>query len=109
MDSKKSAPKFFIPFVKDSEEAEDIYSAIKKHAKDCYGWTIKERRIYRMNFEHDGMKYTAVVGEPTAFNGEVVIAILESTTYLVCTQNSGVLSGNPIMVGPTGPVEDFSD
>ena len=99
MDSKKSAPKFFIPFVKDSEEAEDIYSAIKKHAKDCYGWTIKERRIYRIDFEHDGVKYTAVVGEPTAFNGEMVFAILEKhflTTLPARSRNIATPGGGPV-------------
>ena len=39
------------------------------------------------------------VEKPNPRNNELVIAILESTTYLVCTPNRGVVRGMPILVG----------
>jgi hypothetical protein len=42
-------------------------------------------------------------------NGEIVVAILESNAYLVCTPNRGVLRDVPMMVGKHEGtwVEDF--
>jgi hypothetical protein len=37
--------------------------------------------------------------KPDPHVGETVIAILESNSYLVCTQNRGVVKGMPILVG----------
>jgi hypothetical protein len=41
----------------------------------------------------------AEVGKPETPNGELVLAILESNTYLVCTFNRGVKRGMPFLVG----------
>ena len=35
----------------------------------------------------------------TYFNVFIVVAILESYTYLVCTYNRGVFGGEPVIVG----------
>ena len=39
------------------------------------------------------------VGKPDPHNHELALVILESTTYLVCTPNRGVVRGIPILVG----------
>ena len=43
--------------------------------------------------------YHVEVGKPDPRNNELVIAILKSNTYLVCTPNRGVVRGIPILVG----------
>lgn len=63
------------------------------------GWEITGRRIFRLTFRDKGKECQAEVGKQTPMNGEVVVAILESNTYLVCTPNRGVLRDMPMMVG----------
>ena len=55
--------------------------------------------------------YCVEVGKPDPRNGELVIAILESITYLVCTPNRGVLRGMPILIGKSElkDIADFPD
>ena len=101
--------KFFIPDAKTPDMAEQIYNAIKSFAKDTLGWNVSDRRIYRIEYYHDGKYRKAEVGKVTDSNNETVIAILESNAYLVCTPNRGVLRGMPLLVGANEArwVEDF--
>jgi hypothetical protein len=55
--------------------------------------------IFSIAYRHNGKEYYNEVGKVDKESGEVVIAILDSVTYLVCTPNRGVLRGAPIMVG----------
>ena len=91
--------KFFIPTVQDDRKAEDVYQAIVKFAKYTMGWEISNRRIRSIAFRDKGKLVRAIVGEADPAEGESVIAILDSNTYLVCTSNRGVVKGMPIMVG----------
>lgn len=101
--------KFFIPAVSDPEKAEQLYQGTKKFAADTKGWPISDRRIRRITFWDRGKIVEAAVGRQEPREGELVIAILESETYLVCTPNSGVLQGYPLMVGKIDVIdsEDF--
>jgi len=91
--------KFFIPAEDNPEKAEGLYQAIKKFAQQNMAWEITDRRIRSIRYRHERKDLVATVGEPEPRTGEPVIAILESTTFLVCTPNRGVLRGMPIMVG----------
>jgi len=92
--------KFFIPDEDNSEKAEMLYQATKKFAQEGMGWPISDRRIRSIKFRDERRRdVVETVGEREPIEGEIVIAILESTTYLVCTPNRGVLRGTPIMVG----------
>ena len=91
--------KLFIPFAEDEEQAARVYDAIRKFAEESTGWQITDRKILSLSYVHDGKEYHAEVGKPEQVTGEVVIAILESNTYLVCTPNRGVVRGIPILVG----------
>lgn len=101
--------KFFIPAAKDEKNAEDIWNATKKFAEQNLGWPVTNRRIFSLTYEHEGKVYHSEVGKPDQRIGELVIAILESDTYLVCTSNRGVLRGEPILVGKeeVRDIEDF--
>jgi hypothetical protein len=81
--------KFFIPAAKTPEDAAHIFEATRAFAKQTTGWDIEETAIYRLAYNHEGKSYVATVGEQEPREGGVVVAILKSTTYLVCTGNRG--------------------
>jgi hypothetical protein len=91
--------RFFIPHAKDKEEEIEVYTAVKKFAKENLGWSISDRKIFSIDYVHDGKRYRAEVGKVENLIGEEVIAILESNAYLICTPNRGVIRGEPILVG----------
>jgi hypothetical protein len=64
--------------------------------------TISPKRIYRLDFAHEGRPFTATVGEIFLRLREVVAAILFDTTkkcYLICTASRGVAHGEPYLSG----------
>lgn len=91
---------FFMPGIDEAEAAEGIYSAT---AKNLYGETVAERRIQRLDYEHNGQRYRAEVGEPDQRGEGVVMAIFGPSSprnlYYVATLNRGVLRGGAIMIG----------
>jgi len=91
--------KFFVPEAENETEALSVWKATRKFAEETLGWEVSERRIFRISYRHDGKAYSVEVGKPDPRIGEVVLVILESNTYLVCTPNRGVLRGMPILVG----------
>jgi len=101
--------KFFIPKEDNTELAEKIYQSAKLFAKDTLGWVITDRRIFLIEYTHDGKYHKAVVGQINDTNNEEIVAILESNAYLICTPNRGVLRGMPILVGQEEirHIEDF--
>src|SRR5688572_10267272 len=91
---------FFIPYSKDRKQAEDVWNS-------CRIWTnrncgaVQLDRIFSIEYVHEGKRWFAEVGQPEPRTGELVIAILNGITYLVCTPNRGVIRGTPILVGIT--------
>jgi hypothetical protein len=97
---------FFVPASKDDEQAEQVWQATKKFAEQQLGWKVSDRRIYSLSglarAAQAGRRSgggSAVVGEIDERQDELVLVILESNAYLVCTQNRGVARGDPILVG----------
>lgn len=104
--------KFFMPACTTDDKAESTYNAIKLLVKETVGWDITDRRIFRIEFQHKSIPYEAEVGKVTDFNREMVVAILESHTFLICTTSRGALSGAmPIVVSKenTRSTEDFEE
>jgi hypothetical protein len=93
--------KFFLPAADSPEQAESVYGSIRSFAEEQTGWKTTDRRIYRLEYRHEGKNYSAQVGEFDPRIDEVVIAILETVrgVYLVCSQNRCVLRGEPMLVG----------
>src|SRR6266571_2400387 len=91
--------KFFVPHAKGNEQEQRVYDAIKTFAGETLGWDVSDRKIFSIRYKHDGKDYYAEVGQTEKVEGEEVVAILESNTYLVCTTNRGVARGMPILVG----------
>jgi len=99
---------FFVPAAEDEKQAEEVYSGIKAFARQTLGWNTTERRIFGLTYQHEGERYFVEVGKPDTRIGEIVLAILESNSYLVCTYSRGVVRGEPILVG-TNEVVDVRD
>jgi hypothetical protein len=95
-----SVNSFFVPFAESKEQAERVLDACITFAKENLGWQIgKKERYFSIAWQHNGSNYYAEVGKPEPYSGEIVIAILPSTTYLVFTENRGVARGEPILIG----------
>ena len=89
---------FFIPAARTTKEQAEVYEAICKFVAQNTGWDISDRKIFSIRYRHEGVEAIAQVGEGD-IDGEIVLAILDSITYLVCTPNRGGIRGAPIMVG----------
>jgi len=102
--------RFFLPPSNDPEQAERAYDGIRRFAQENMGWEVLDRRIYELTFRDRSGVLTARVGEVFDLRGErgLVVAILESNTYLICTPERGVIRGIPIMVG-ANEVESVTD
>jgi hypothetical protein len=92
--------RFFVPAAKDATQAEKVLWGIREFAEQILGWTPTDRRIYSLSYRHNGREWAATVGKPLPSLGEIVVAILETETcFLVCTENRGVVRGQPVLVG----------
>jgi hypothetical protein len=90
---------FFVPDCETPEKAEQAWEAMRTFAKETLGWDVGQRRIFRVTGTHDGKPIDCEVGKTEPYGGEIVVAILESNAFLVCTPNRGFLRGEPILVG----------
>ena len=92
--------KFFIPFSSDDEQAESVLDATSKFT----GFPIPERRIYQIDYSHNGTKMRATVGEPAddyyREEGPVIALLKNESCLAICTKDRGVVRGTPIFVGP---------
>jgi len=102
--------RFFVPPTTDPAVAEQAYDGIRSFARESMGWDVLDRRIYEIKFRDRSGVLTARVGEVLDLRGErgLVVAILQSNTYLICTPERGVMRGIPIMVG-ANEVEGVTD
>lgn len=100
--------KFFVPEAKTEKEAQEVIQGIRKFVKEL-GWATNEKKFYSISYTHDGKQYLAEVGKPHPLTKELVVAILESNTFLICTPNRSVIRGDPILVGKndTFSVKEF--
>ena len=91
---------FFIPRAEDEARAERVFGSIAKFISAPV--PPRNQRIRKITWKHNGTRYAVEVGMYIApyFGGEEVIAILHNgNCYCVCTQNRGVLRGEPIYAG----------
>jgi len=56
---------FFVPTAKSSEVAEHIWEGTVKFAKENFGWTVKDRRIFRLEYFDEGKDCIDEVGKPS--------------------------------------------
>ena len=100
--------KFFIPKVKDDAQAQEVWESVKKFAEETLDWDVSDRRIFSIAYQKRGEDYYVEVGKPDPRNKELVVAIFESITYLVCTPTRGVLHGIPLLIAES-ELTDITD
>ena len=73
---------------------------------DC---EIEPVRIFSFDYTHEGQQFRATVGEIEPRTGQLVIAILRSNAYFICTPYYGVRRGQPMLVdfSQVGDVQYF--
>jgi hypothetical protein len=117
MDSDPRPP-FFVPYIDDPAQAEELWQATKLFMERQHGWkAVTGHRLFRLDYTHNGKQVEAEVGKSHPYGhpatweylpdyddpkaGEYVVAILENAggPYLVCTHSRGVMRGDPILVG----------
>jgi hypothetical protein len=91
--------KFFVPGTKDDAHGERLYESIRQYNARIEG--MNSRRIFAIDYLHNGTSFHNEVGRPDPKIDDVVLAILETDCYYcVCTINRGVVRGEPILVDP---------
>ena len=78
-----------------------MYDGTKKFLSEEMGAVFSDRRVFSLEYRHDGKDYDAEIGKRHGYS-EIVIAILYEDLrqlYHVCTPNRGVLRGMSILVG----------
>jgi hypothetical protein len=98
-------PTLFIPgYSRDA--AEEAYQAQRQRLRD-HQFSVSEKRLWRLEYIHDDIRYVAEVGSPHALTGEDVLAIFQNQSdrsYYICTRNRGWLGSEdvPILTGREG-------
>ena len=91
--------KFFLPHTKDEAHAKQLYEAAKQFCEAQTGWLILPKKIATLRYRHNGQEHIAAVGYKDCTEGEVLCILESKITFLVCTEDRGVLRGDPIIVG----------
>jgi hypothetical protein len=95
-----------------ADKAEEYWQACRKGAEQDLARDALARRVYRLEFTHNGRELSAVVGKPDAFERQTVMAIIAfSGLYSIrCLVRGFLMIGEPILVseGAVRHVEDFA-
>jgi hypothetical protein len=92
-------PTFFVPYAKDAAQAERVWQATKVFMGN-QGHNVHERRIYSIRYYHNGKECFDKIGGMDRYGFEEILVLLETdSVYLCCTQNRGVIRGEPILIG----------
>ena len=89
--------KFFVPG-NAPQSSESVYDWIVRYVKAVTDCEIEPVRIFSLDYTHEGRQFKVTVGERDPRTGQLVIAILRSDAYLICTPYYGVRMGEPMRV-----------
>src|SRR5687768_1328134 len=89
--------KFFIPG-NAPRRSEEIYDWIVRYVKEMLDCEIEPARIYSLEYIHEGERHSVTVGEEDQRTRQLVVAILRSDVYLICTPYYGVRRGEPMRI-----------
>jgi|GEM_PF-442149 len=92
-------PRFFVPGARDREQAERVWQSTREFMRR-QGFRTSDRRIYSIQYVHNGEDCFDKVGEKDRYGTETILVMLETdSVYLCCTANRGVRRGEPILTG----------
>ena len=107
MEVKYSDVEFFVPSTKSKEDTESFYQAIVSFNKPPM--ELNKNRIYKIKYRHNSQEFEETIGKVSKVNGEIVGAIFNlGSLFVVCTDNRGVLRGEPLLVEVPYYLEYFS-
>jgi hypothetical protein len=89
--------KFFMP-ANSRGRSEEVYEWIVRYVEAMLDCKVDPVRVFSIEYTHEGKPYKATVGEVDTRSGQLVVAILRSETYLICTPYYGVERGEPLPV-----------
>ena len=107
-------PKFFIPESDNKAEEIILYNEAKSALEKWSKHKISDRRIYSINYNHNGRDLTDTVGQIGDDEKEMVFCIFEGINqpaeYFVCTMNRGIKFLPPIQISAEdiNSITDFS-
>jgi hypothetical protein len=89
------------------------WSRVQDKVRSMYG-PVHDHQVYRVDYTHQGRNYVAEVGQTDTRVTSMVMAIyfLTSRSFVVCSANTGFLTGDPWpVIGPeeAREVELFDD
>jgi hypothetical protein len=90
-------PKFFVP-ESGPVGSEDLYQWIVRYVQAMLDCRIEPVRVFSLTYTVEGQQVVTTVGEPDPRTGQLVMAILRSDNYLICTPYYGVRRGEPLRV-----------
>lgn len=90
-------PRFFVP-ENGPVQSEALYQWIVRYVQAMLDCRIEPVRIFSLTYTREGQQLVATVGKTDPRTGQLVIAILRSENYLICTPYYGVRRGEPIRV-----------
>jgi hypothetical protein len=92
---------FFMPYM-DTSQAEYFYSRLRAGITTE---ALPERRLQRIDFVHDGIPYSACVGDEDFRGKGPVLAIYGPSDlgnlYFIVTRDAGLTNWDPFWVGET--------
>jgi hypothetical protein len=90
-------PRFFVP-ESGSVGSEDLYQWIVRYVQAVIDCQVGPARILSLAYTAEGRQWESTVGEPDPRTGQLVMAILRSADYLICTPYYGVRRGQPLRI-----------
>ena len=90
--------KFFVPLAAGREQAEQIWSEIRKFLEQ-QGLQTTDRRIFKISYSHEGKEIIDEVDKFDRYDKELILSLFESdSNYLCCTLSQGCARGKPIII-----------
>jgi hypothetical protein len=107
---------FFVPHIDGEghmspDDAEAAWQACRKGAEGDMGHEALARRVYRLDYRHNGRELTAVVGEREKYyDHELVMAIIAFPgVYKICCEIRGYIKVGDTPMAGEGSVREFVD
>ena len=101
---------FFIPDVgSGGKGAADLYAGIRSRTRSETGFEPRDRRIFRLDFRHDGKDVEAEVGMPDPILGRTVLAILDLGAHRPYVIHCGRAGEDPVHILAPKPVYSVTE
>jgi hypothetical protein len=102
--------RLFIPRTEGERATARDYAALQARARRRTGQAPSARRIFRIDYTHEGRPHFAEVGRSESRGHELCLAILVAETVLICTLTRGsAYRFTPVAKDQVTAVRPFAD